>query len=222
MKLKKILSFVMAGVCAVSMSVAPASAAKIPWNQRNTVIKALCRLPKIRVTVPTSGRVYLNPLKLPVKIGTGEENNGQIISTPECIANESEVPVIVDVTVTGTVKSGSTMQLSSTSTEGAGLSSKTAFVYFEMQSADSVDDLDRVYWDSGYDADKHVLVKGTNSKKNIIQLEAADKNGEPTAGGIGAFRLAGDAVEEPKTAWNSKDGLNVTIAFTFTPVSLLE
>jgi len=219
---KKILSFVMAGVFAASMAVTPANAAtKMPWNQRSTQITALCRLPRIRVTVPTSGTVYINPLKIPVKIGTGEEDNGQIVSVPRCIANESEVPVIVNATVTGTVKTGSTMELSDTSTKGLGLTDKYAFVYFEMQRANPDDDLEKITWDSRYNEKKHILVNGTNEKENILQLAAADKNGEPTAGGVGAFRLAGDAVQDPTPGWNSKDGLNVTITFTFTPVSLL-
>lgn len=217
MKLKKILSFAMAGMLATVLMAPSAGAAK-----NTTRINATCRLPEIRVTVPSTGRAYINPLKIPVTIGSGEEDSGQIVSVPKSIANNSEVPIIVNVTVTGTVKVGSDMTLASSTTQGTSLTSKKAFVYFEMKSAGPDDDLNSISWDSTYDPDKHVLVRGTKKKEGIIQLAAADENGDAVDGGVGAFHFAGDAVENPKSSWNKRDGVNVEVAFTFTPVSLLE
>jgi len=218
-KIKKILSFVMAGAFAMGLSAPTAGAAE---TNLTTEISALCRLPDVRVTVPTTGMVYINPFKIPVDIGTGEAESGQILSVPESIANESEVPIMVNVTVTGTLKEGSSMGLNSSTTKDTGLTSKRAFIYFEMKAVGPDDDLNSIAWDAEYDPDKHVLVKGIKRKNNILKLAAADEDGNPTEGGVGAFHLTGDAVETPKIAWTDKDGVNVEIAFTFKPVSLIE
>jgi len=210
MKLKKLLSFVMAGMC-VSTLTAPATAANV------TKISAVCRLPEIKVTVPSTGRVYINPYKIPVNIGASE-NSGQIISLPASIANNSEVPIEVNVTVTGKPKSGSTLTLSQTSTKDSDETSKKVFLYFEMQATDPGTDLTTLTWDSAYNADKHVIING-QKKDNIVKLSAAE-NGKATEGGIGAFHIAGDAVQSPENEWNDTDGVDVDIAFTFTPLSL--
>ena len=103
------------------------------------------------------------------------------------------------------------MTLTSSYTEDSGTTSKKAFVYFEIQP---VSDPDRVTWDKEYDAAKHVCVRPySKSKKNIVQLEAAD--GRVT---YAAFRLTGDCVKKPRVAWTEADGLKVTVAFTFTPI----
>lgn len=38
-----------------------------------------------------------------------------------------------------------------------------------------------------------------------------------SSGGVAVFRLTGKADSKPKTDWTTKDGVDVTIAFTFTP-----
>lgn len=214
MKRRKLLCAVLALVLLFSAQPTAVAAG----NQRSTNIIARCRLPIIRVTVPTRASVYINPLRIPVYIGD-EEADDQIISTPASIANESEVPVEVDVTVTGAVKAGSAMTLSSTPTRGVG-KEKSAFVYFEIKQANSEYPED-VQWDPAYDASKHVaVIPGVSSmKQKILTLPAKTLDGEVAEGGYAPFRLSGDAVKEPEVAWNSRDGIDVTIAFTFTPLS---
>lgn len=211
MKRKRLLCAVMALV--LLFSAQPAALAANAANQRSTNITAGCRLPVIRVIVPSRATVYINPLSMPIFIGS-EESNAQIISTPACIANMSEVPVDMDVTVTGGVKPGSDMTLSSTPTMGLG-TDKSAFVYFEMQQADT-EDLDDVKWDPAYDASKHIVViEGVpGTKTSIMTLAARTLDGEVAEGGYAPFRLTGDAVKKPTTPWNSKDGINVMVAFT--------
>lgn len=198
-------------------SAQPAAAAET-GNHRSTTITADCRLPNIHVTVPTSGTVYLNPLKLPVSIGDIEVDDEQIISTPACIANMSDAPLQVDVTVTGAVKTDSTMSLAVSPTKGKG-TSKSAFVYFEIQASDS-EDPDDVEWASAYDKSKHVaVIEGVPiTKKDIVRLSAKTLDDEVADGGYAPFRLSGDAVETPDEAWTKKDGIIVTVAFTFTPL----
>lgn len=182
-----------------------------------TGIEADCRLPVISVTVPGSGMVYINPFQLPVSIGE-VDSTAQIISTPASIANMSEVPLEVDVTVAGTVKDGSTMTLAPAPTEGTG-TEKKAFVYFEIKQADSGDPAD-VQWEPAYDAGKHIAVipDAPETRENILTLPAKTLAGEVAAGGYAPFRLTGDAVKSPTDPWKSMDGIIVTVAFTFTPL----
>lgn len=182
-----------------------------------TTIVADCRLPVISVTVPSSASVYINPFQLPVTIGE-TESTSQIISTPASIANMSEVPLEVDVTVAGEVNDGSNMTLASTPTGGTG-TSKNAFVYFEIQQADSAD-ITSVEWDPVYDVSKHIAIVNDTpvTQQSILTLPARTLAGEVAAGGYAPFRLTGDAVKSPTDPWNSMDGIIVTVAFTFTPL----
>lgn len=194
----------------VLLTLAPTAAASSKFR---TTIKANCLIPDvtIQVVVPTESQVYVNPRSLPVKIG-GNIVESQITCTPVCVENQTEVPLAVSATVTGTVKSGSNMILSSTSTKDTALTSKKAFIYFEMKSVDDPDG--DIPWDDSYNPDDHILVWTTaKSKTKFLTLGAKGQEGR-----YGAFRLAGDCVENPSKEWTTKDGVDVKVSFTFTPV----
>lgn len=185
-------------------------------TQNTTQIEAVCELPEIKVTVPQTGEVFINPYKMPVEIN-GAFIGYQIISTPTVIQNESVVPLKVTATVTGTIKEGSDMILSSTSVD-PNLTKKKAFIYFEIQSTN---DPENVVWDSEYDMDKHIVVRTVaKMKKNIVTLDAYDEDGQKKC--YGAFRLTGNCAAVPRNGWTEKDGLDVTIAFTFQATSKVE
>ena len=178
-----------------------------------TKITGKCVLPdiKIEVNVPTSGKIYINPQRLPVKI-SGKIEDGKIITSPTHIENLSEVPVKVSATVTGAVKSGSDLTLSATTTQGLTTTAKKAFIYFEIHATS---DPENPAWDGEYDAEKHIVVRTTSkTKKDIVTLGAG---GQEKC--YGAFRLSGDCVTNPQKSWTAKDGVNVDIAFTFTPLA---
>lgn len=201
------------------LCVQPASA--LTSNQRETVIEAITRMPVISVTIPSTAQVYINPFQIPVYI-EDDETDAQIISTPSAIANMSEVPLKVDVTITSAIRSGSDMQLVTTSTIGRGLTTKRAFVYFEIQKSDSPDP-DDVAWPAGYDSElkSQIILSTTNAKtkKGILTLPAMTLDGDVF---YAPFRLTGDAVVGPKSPWNENDGIDVKVAFTFTPLHYSE
>lgn len=212
MKRKRLLCVVL--TLALLFSAQSAAAAAEAANERSMIITATPRMPVIKVSVPTSGQIYLNPLKMPVEVH-GDWTDEQIISYPLTIANESDCAVQVDVKVTGAVKAGSDMTLATSPTNGTG-TNKSAFVYFEMHPSDPYDPYS-VEWDPAYDASKHIAVTTSGaSKTNVVTLEAASIYGEVLGGA--AFRLTGDAVKTPTNAWNEKDGIDVTVAYTFTPI----
>lgn len=178
----------------------------------NTVITAEPYLPdiKIEVVVPASGNVYINPNRLPIEVDASIENK-QIISDSLAIENLSDVPLSVSVEVTGTIKSGSDLRLASESTVGEDTTAKRAFMFFEIQSAS---DPSAVTWSNVYREDKHILIReSTRTGKNIIILGAADQ-----AKRYGVFRVNGDCVQNPRDAWTEKDGVEVEVAFTFSPL----
>lgn len=197
------------------------SAEALLSNERSTVIEGLARLPVINVIVPVSANVIINPFELPVWIG-GEESEAQIISSSSYLVNASEVPMNVGITVTGRVKEGSDMTLASSPTGGNG-SQKQAFIYFEIQKS-STNEPEGVTWDTSYDPSKHILViEGTpNGKSDLLRLPAITREREVAAGGCAPFRLTGDAVRNPTNEWTGKDGIYVTVAFTFTPLHYSE
>ena len=200
---------------ALMMMLTPTSVAAAADNKYSTVITAECLLPDviIQVVVPTESKVYVNPQSLPVNID-GKIVESQIISEPACIENQSEVPLSIATSVTGTIKSGSNMTLSSASTQEVVTTRKRAFIYFEMKASDS-SDVTQVEWDDAYDENNHILVRTTaKTKKDFLILGA-----KGTQGSFGAFRLAGDCVANPSIPWTGEDGVDVDVAFTFTPMS---
>lgn len=214
MKKKRLLCAVLALVLLFSAKPAKASNKE---NQRSIVITTSCRRPIVRVAVTNYASVYINPLNLPIYID-GEADREQIVSTPACAINCGDVPLAVDVSVTGTIKQGSDMTLSPSPTNGSG-TAKSAFIYFEIQHGD-IDDPDYVEWDSTFDSSKHIVISngGTTTKNNIFTLNPLTLDGEIAEGGCAPFRLTGDAVREPTNPWNNKDGINVAVSFTFTPI----
>lgn len=173
-----------------------------------TEVNAQCDLPEIRVTVPSTASIFINPYEMSVEIDGGASTD-QIISTPAAIKNESLVPLNVNVTITGYLKENCIMRLVAESVKDTDTTSKCAFIYFEMVASDS----ETGDWAETYDPEKHLLVRtGSRSMRNIVTLDAVDGD-KP----YGAFRLTGDCVAYPRTAWTEEDGLNAEIAFTFIP-----
>lgn len=208
--MKKKLSLCLIFVLLLSLT-APAYAVSVRGGS-TTLITAKPYLPDItiEVVVPTSGNVYINPNRLPVKID-GNIVNKQVVSDSFHIENLSEVPLKVSVEVEGKIKRGSDMGLLTRSAATVTTTAKRAFIFFEIQA---VTNPSSVTWASAYNANKHVIVRdGSTAKKNIIILGSADQEKR-----FGAFHLAGDCIQNPREAWTEKDGVEVEIVFTFSPL----
>lgn len=216
MKRKRLLCAILALVLLCAAQPAVLAAEEIS-NKRTTNLTALMKLPVVKVSVPTSGVVYINPLNLSVSIGDWNRGD-QIISTPATIANLSDAPIVVDVTVTASVRPESDMTLASEPTGGAG-TEKKAFVYFEIVQSIYINP-NYASWGRTYDPEKHIaLVDGVpQTRKGILTLPPTTLDGDIASRGYAPFRLTGDAVREPTTAWTRMDGITVTVAFTFTPI----
>jgi Tfp pilus assembly protein PilV len=214
--MKKKLTTVLSAMLLVGSLLSTNAAAATTASKYTTKITSECPIPSVTidVVVPSSEKVYVNPSKVSVKLN-GSISDAQIVTEVGCIENRSAVPISVSASVSASIKSGSTMKLSNTSTKNSGSTAKQAFVFLQMQPIS--DPEAKINWDKTYDADKHILVTtNTKSKKDFVTLgryDAEDENS--TSKRYGAFMMTGDCVTLPKDAWTTKDGFTANVVFTF-------
>lgn len=203
--MKKRLSICLLTILLLVSSASPAYAAQ---GHPKTVVTAETLLPTIEISVPTLPDALINPSQLPVDMGV-DVVNSQVVSVPSYIQNLSDVPILVSARTTCKIRSGSDMGLFPSTTVDQGLIIKRAFLYLEMQSANSPGS---VAWASEYDEEQHVVIRtGSGTiKREMVILGASGQDKS-----YGAFRIAGDCVEEPKIPWTENDGVDVQIVFTF-------
>lgn len=182
-------------------------------SRYSTTINSVLYLPEILVSIPATGGIFINPYEIPVAIDSSE-TSAQVVSTPAAIENQSEVPLSVSIAIDGKINPESNMLLTSVSAQGDDYNQgrKLAFVYLEIHA---VSDPSQAVWDSTFDREKHVVVIDGASRplRDIVVLDRADKPNR-----FGAFRLTGDCTQSPRDPWTENDKVDVSIAFTFTPV----
>jgi len=229
---KKIMSMALAGALALSLSV-PAFA-----GNSTKITGTYSEIP-IEVTVPTTGTAQINPYGLAVKLDdTSSITGSKIVTKPLAIVNKSEMKLDVNATVTGEVKGNFKFAAADAKFEGEGaLTTNSALVFLQMKASELKNaDLDSAAtaicgidaaklnaevagWTAATEPEAKDLVvstKATSSEEAMITLTAANEDGEVQEGGIALFRLAGNVVANPKTAWAKSDGFTTTVAFTFT------
>lgn len=225
MNLKRFASVAMAGALALSLA-SPAFAAS------NSVITGNYKEVRLAVSVPSTGKAVINPYGLPIALNDTYSISGQGISNaaPLTVQNRSAVPLTVDVSITGAVlgnfafETGSSISTTETGNKG--------LVKFEMFPAPALTEATLENEDTligGFAAldsanalpSGGVQVKGVtgtpDAATNIMTLREGDENGSLQAGGAAYFRLTGQAVKKPNTAWAAADGFTATIAFSFSP-----
>lgn len=185
-------------------------------------------LPTIKVTVPTTADIVINPYKINYNdADAGITGNSQIVSAEQEISNESDVAVAVNVSdlqVTN-ISEGITITTASTAKE----TSKAAFLYLEvidaMESgaafadafnAKSTQQLAIPYIASGDTKTKKA------SKDAIVTLKAGNETPQKAK-----FKIGGDVVANPvttnsdktttQTPWTEDDSIQIGFKFTFTP-----
>ena len=213
---KRRLVLFMACILALSMS-----AAVFATGVSKVTINALYREPDIEVNVPSAGQMYLNPKSLPMVVD-GKVENKQIINIPWSIENQSEVAISVNAKIYATINRKSSMTLSSSSLAASTTRTKRAFIYLDKRVTDPGVDLSTLDWDqSVYDGNVQLLVtEAGRERNNFLTLAGTDENGNALPGSVGAFRLNGDAVTNPREEWNpAVDNIAVHITFTFRPTA---
>ena len=153
----------------------------------------------IDVLVPSSGELVINPYGLEVDMDGGVSTD-QIVHSCQPLINLSDFPVIVDVSVTGTIpaESGAWFVSAPPAQDAPG---KDVFLYAEFQQDPSV--WVGEYWGLPYQ------VLADASGENVLTLNA---------GGEGYFRMFGAMSVYPDEPWSDTDTFGAVLSFTFTPV----
>ena len=153
----------------------------------------------INVLVPSSGQIVLNPYGLEVDMDGGVTTD-QIVHSCQTLINLSDFPVIVDVSVTGTIpaESGAEFVSAPPAQDAPG---KDVFLYAEFQPDPSV--WVGEYWGLPYQ------ILADASGENVLTLEAE---------GEGYFRIFGAMSVYPEEPWSDTDTFGAVLSFTFTPV----
>ncbi len=210
--MKRCILLLMACILALSM---PVAAAKTSITR----ISALYKEPKIDVSIPTSGTLLFNPYRLRLNVN-GAVSDAQIVSTPWSIKNQSEVAVCVDVEAYANINGRSDMYLSTDSQKDSTSNGKGAFMFLDMKVIDPDEDANDLNWNATvYDEAKQLVITESGlMRENVMILNAADEQGRPTDGGVGAFHIGGDCTANPYEPWNpATDFVQVRITFTFRP-----
>ena len=153
----------------------------------------------IDVLVPSSGQIVLNPYSLEVDMDGGVSTD-QIVHSCQTLINLSDFPVIVDVSVTGTIPAESEAWFVS-APPAPDAPGKDVFLYAEFQPDPSL--WVGEYWGLPYQ------VLADASGENVLTLEA---------GGEGYFRMFGAMSVYPEEPWSDTDTFGAVLSFTFTPV----
>lgn len=207
MKMKKLTSLALSSALALSLSV-PAFAVDVTdlTEGAEVEITGTTEVPTIKVVVPATGKVILNPYGMTVTPEGGSASTDQIISAPQFIQNASSIPIKVGYTVTGTTEG----DVALVTTDPA--ASETAKqVHLQFTIAKQTDDTATTITGTGQDVTTTALVVNTTDA-GAVEL---DKDGDTNA--YAGFQLSGKATKNPDSVWTADDTIGATVAFTFAP-----
>ena len=158
----------------------------------------------IRVTVPESGNVLINPYQLPIATDDGESED-QIVSQPQCITNYSDIPVSVWVRTQSRISEESDAVFVPEPPQ-PDTTQKEIFLYAEFLNNEQ-----EAWSDAYYGAQNQILLSDPPSDdQKVMELDAG--------GAEGLFRLFGQTTRIPADPWDTNDSFEVVFTFTFLPV----
>jgi hypothetical protein len=215
-------------------------------TNRTTKVTAAYQAVTVDVVVPTTGTVIINPYALPVEIATGVKvSKQQVVAKPMAIKNKSDTPLKMNVTVS-TLATGNLKLVDGTSWDDAAKENNAAITMSvlpttlagaEVSEADIADLYKTTYGDAGADTGwtsgtgvKTLLLASTDAKTATVDSDtfkacttltaatfADGKFSAYASGSIAVIGFSGKCVQDPTTAWATKDGVTVTLAFSFNP-----
>lgn len=160
----------------------------------------------IRVSVPNTGRIIVNPYGLETSLGQ-ENSTEQIISPTLPITNYSNTAVSVSACAVGRASPEVRFVDAPPTLESQ---VKEVFLYLEFQS--SPDGSANVAWENAFrDAPNQLAVTASETAKDdVLTLDAG--NEMPT---YGMFRLFGSTSAPLENMWTTQDQVDLTVSFTF-------
>lgn len=226
---KKVLAMMLsmcmaAGIVMTANAAAPAtttvSGGDAGYTSPDYKVDATVNTPFIKVIVPSvAPKMVINPFKLTYTDENGAPMENQIITVPQEIVNESNVPIQVDVVNIVATKNDDSDLVLATAVPAATVKTKSVFLYLEAQFPDASGDFK---FSPNYDTKnvktQYVITNKATTKTNFITL----KEGNDTPAKA-QYKIGGTVVASPTTPatvkpWNDKDTITVSYKFNFMPV----
>ena len=227
---KKFISSVLAGACALSMTSIATFAADTAISDlgsdgvatQQVTFTSTTAMPTLKVTVPTTADVVLNPYKIAVT--TPISGNDTIMSPEYEIKNESDCGIAVSATVKATPGGGAAM---ATAALKGTETTKSVFMYLE-----TTDTTDTYYGEyvakkvtakkgESLSAEQEAANKACDAQMVITTKETTKEIATLAAGNTTAqsifFKVQGDAVTAPKTPWVAADKVDLAMTLKITP-----
>ncbi len=214
---KKLLALALAGVMTFGASLtafaADATVDNTTTSEAEITGTGSMNLPTIKVTVPTSFNVVLNPFQIAYTVDDVVYKT-QIVTVPQLIANESDVAVAVNVSEFKATPEGDA-KLAAKSV--GKLTDKSVYLYLEIVNSASDNAGEAKFTGSGLVP----TTDGDGAKKDAVITLAAKSDTVPKT--YAAFKLGGDMVVNPVNAdgaadpWVAADKIGVSFKLTFTP-----
>lgn len=243
---KKFISSVLAGACALSMtSIAAFADVTLPadstavasdWGTDGNFVQPIevsssIQTPTLKVTVPTTAAVLVNPYKIAVTVAGGTIDD-TIISPEYSVKNESNCAVAVTVTASAKVKDTTNKEVSIATKPLTGTETKkTAFMYVESTETQGTycadgfiakavatkgltgDALDAANTTNAYMA-KQMALTTKDTSKVLMTLKAGD-----TTATENWFKIQGEAASNTATPWAAKDAIDVGLTLKISPAA---
>lgn len=224
MTFKKVMSALLAGAMVLTMgmtAMANDETSKSDLEQLAIEVGSTVNVPTLKIMIPNSVGLVVNPYKLQANVGTNENpimKNGQIVSKTYFIKNYSPMGIKVTPTISGgasftLLASGSP----STSPDSEGYLEKQGIVNFEYAvTADATEPV----W--GTPTNKLVLGE-EEAKPSPAAIPMLSIGTEPTSEAPNpinfdnslAFRFTGDVTGSPTEPWTTDDSVNASLVFDF-------
>lgn len=207
---KKIISSILALASVLTIG-STAIAAESSTSANTVKGDATLSLPTLKLKLPTNVNFGVNPYKLEVDFGDLTDQTDKIISPEFTVENDSDCAVNIDMSISASTEGNATI---STKALTAKDTKNSVFLYVEATTTKGT------YAESYPSDSAKQYVFGTEAKptvaKKAFTLEAKDAT---TGSGkdAGYFKICGDAVSNPDTAWAATDKISATIKFDIAP-----
>lgn len=205
------------GVTAATQSISNTATASITTADASgnytTSLSAggVVQTPTIKLIVPTASGIIINPYGMEAVKGTTAVTD-QIISEIQTIANESDVPIKVDVTVVAQPGSGSAAVIAS-GTQAAKTTKSVCLIYEAVKGSAAPSTISaHVAVNKSADASVQLTSASAGVKASTVTLDKKDGTAPNYY-----FYVTGDAAKAPSIAWTAADTIDISYAFTFTP-----
>jgi len=220
MKMKKLWALIMALAMALSLAV-PAFADDNTegGSTQNVTVDSTNSAGAIKITVPNTSDVILNPYQMKVTTGSDDTVGSyhQIYCAPIMCTNKSTFGLNVEAVLTGTLPtptSGSNQAQFADALPADNETGNKVFLYGEFGV--STDENTEPTWATAYSAtnNSQVLVTTTASTSKVVATLPAASDDVPN---YLWYTFNGAAAKTPTNAWTENDTVSVAIALSLKP-----